>query len=66
MLLSSSKFESKAHEVMKSGLVANPKHINLEKKLENSNYENVTLEGPSQGKGGMMLYTSGTTNKPVS
>lgn len=66
MLLSSSKFESKAQEVMNAGLEAKPKHVKLEKKLESLDYENVTLEGPSEGNGGMMLYTSGTTNRPVS
>ncbi|KAK8911706.1 hypothetical protein ACHAPC_004433 [Botrytis cinerea] len=64
MLLSSTKFESKAQEVMNTDLESKPKHIKLEKKLENSDYGKVTLEGPSEGKGGMMLYTSGTTNRP--
>lgn len=66
MLLSSSKFESKAQEVMGTVLEAKPKHVKLEKKLENLNYGKVTLEGLSEGQGGMMLYTSGTTNRPVS
>lgn len=66
MLLSSTKFESKAQEVMNTDLQSKPKHIKLEKKLESSEYGKVTLEGPSEGKGGMMLYTSGTTNRPVS
>ncbi|RAL62481.1 hypothetical protein DID88_005046 [Monilinia fructigena] len=35
MLLSSSKFESKAQEVMSTVLEAKPKHVKLEKKLEN-------------------------------
>ncbi|KAF7905547.1 uncharacterized protein EAF01_006068 [Botrytis porri] len=64
MLLSSTKFESKAQEVMDTDLESKPKHVKLEKKLENSDYGKVTLEGPSEGKGGMMLYTSGTTNRP--
>ncbi|KAG4031502.1 hypothetical protein MFRU_009g02730 [Monilinia fructicola] len=64
MLLSSSKFESKAQEVMGTVLEAKPKHVKLEKKLENLNYGKVTLEGLSEGQGGMMLYTSGTTNRP--
>lgn len=64
MLLSSTKFESKAQEVINTGLEAKPKHVKLEKKLENLDYGKVTLEGPSEGNGGMMLYTSGTTNRP--
>ncbi|TGO18890.1 hypothetical protein BTUL_0007g01090 [Botrytis tulipae] len=64
MLLSSTKFESKAQEVMNTDLESKPKHIKLEKKLENSDYGKVTLEGPLEGQGGMMLYTSGTTNRP--
>jgi malonyl-CoA/methylmalonyl-CoA synthetase len=66
MLLSSAKFAEKAQEVFKTGLQGSPKHVPLEKKLENSEYGKVTLEGPTEGKGGMMLYTSGTTNRPVS
>ncbi|ESZ98315.1 2-succinylbenzoate-CoA ligase [Sclerotinia borealis F-4128] len=64
MLLSSNKFENKAQEVMNSDLKAKPKQVKLEKKLENLDFGRVTIEGPSEGKGGMMLYTSGTTNRP--
>ncbi|KAM3083967.1 hypothetical protein ACMFMG_001926 [Clarireedia jacksonii] len=64
MLLSSAKFADKAQEVFKTGLQGSPKHVSLEKKLENLEYDKVTLEGPTEGKGGMMLYTSGTTNRP--
>ncbi|PQE15832.1 2-succinylbenzoate- ligase protein [Rutstroemia sp. NJR-2017a BBW] len=64
MLLSSAKFAEKAQEVFKTGLQGSPKHVALEKKLESSEYGKVTLEGPTEGKGGMMLYTSGTTNRP--
>lgn len=66
MLLSSEKFESKAMEVMKEGLEASPKHLKLEKKLGGAVHTKVALEGPTDGAGGMMLYTSGTTNRPVS
>jgi malonyl-CoA/methylmalonyl-CoA synthetase len=67
MLLSSAKFESKAEEVMNERLDAQPKHVKLEKKMGGGHgYEKVTLEGPTDGSGGMMLYTSGTTNRPVS
>lgn len=66
MLLSSSKFESKALDVYKEGLQGTPKHVKLEKKLGGGKHEEVKLEGPTEGPGGMMLYTSGTTNRPVS
>lgn len=65
MLLSSSKFESQALDVYKEGLQGSPKHVKLEKKLGGRNHEDVKLEGPTEGAGGMMLYTSGTTNRPV-
>ncbi|QSZ29758.1 hypothetical protein DSL72_004275 [Monilinia vaccinii-corymbosi] len=64
MLLSSTKFESKAREVTSAVLEAKPTHVDLEKKLENLDHGRVTLEAASEGKGAMMLYTSGTTNRP--
>jgi malonyl-CoA/methylmalonyl-CoA synthetase len=66
MLLSSTKFESKAEDVIKEGLQATPKHVKLEKLTARQHQEKVKLEGPTDGEGGMMLYTSGTTNRPVS
>jgi hypothetical protein len=66
ILLSSSKFEGKALEVIQQGLEGTPKHIKLRKKMGGAAYEKVTLDGPTDGNGGMMLYTSGTTNRPVS
>ena len=65
MLVSSVKFEGKAEEVLKEKLDKAPKHIKLEKKMGGSAHTSVTLEGPEDDKGGMMLYTSGTTNRPV-
>jgi hypothetical protein len=66
MLLSSKKFEGKALEVMKQGVERTPKHVKLEKRMGGATPEVVTLEGCSEGQGGMMLYTSGTTNRPAS
>jgi len=66
MLLSSAKFGEKAQQVLDEGLAAAPKHVKLEKKLKDSEKGEVTLEDTHDGKGGMMLYTSGTTNRPVS
>jgi malonyl-CoA/methylmalonyl-CoA synthetase len=65
MLLSSAKFEGKAQELLKEDLSARLKHIKLEKKLGGAAHAKVILEGPTDGEGGMMLYTSGTTNRPV-
>ncbi len=66
MLLSSAKFEGKAQELLKERLEKVPRHVKLEKKTDgNTKHRNVTVEGPDNGDGGMMLYTSGTTSRPV-
>ncbi|TAQ91155.1 hypothetical protein B7494_g503 [Chlorociboria aeruginascens] len=64
MLLSSSKFEKKAQEILDAGLETKPKYVKLEKRLGGGDVGEVTLEEPTDGEGGMMLYTSGTTNRP--
>lgn len=67
MLLSSAKFGEKAKQVIEEGLAAAPKHVKLEKRLDGAEVKGeVKLEDCKEGKGGMMLYTSGTTNRPVS
>ena len=68
MVLSTPKFRGKADEVMDLKLESQPMHVRLEKhvKSEDRVNEKVVLEGPLEGEGGMMLYTSGTTNRPVS
>lgn len=69
MLLSTPKFESKAKEVMNLDLENNPSHVKLEKILgsesSNSSSEKVELTDAKDSSGGMMLYTSGTTARPV-
>ena len=65
MLLTSKKFEGKADDVLKEGLERQPKLVILEKKLGGGEACNVVLEESEQNGGGMMLYTSGTTNRPV-
>lgn len=65
MLLSSRKFEVKAKEVLNTGLETSPKHIHLEKKLGGGEHREVILEEPTSSAGGVMLYTSGTTNRPA-
>lgn len=68
MLLSSSRFETKAQEVMKEEMESRPTAATVKKITESRiSDEKVTLEsvGQDADKGGMMLYTSGTTNRPV-
>ncbi|KAF1990407.1 acetyl-CoA synthetase-like protein [Aulographum hederae CBS 113979] len=65
MLLSSAKFQDKSDEVVKEGLENRPITAAIEKALEgDKSREAVTLEGPADGRGGVMLYTSGTTSRP--
>lgn len=65
MLLSSKKFEKEASDVLKEGLETQPKFVILEKKLGGGEGGEVELQESEQEDGGMMLYTSGTTNRPV-
>ncbi|KAF2279372.1 acetyl-CoA synthetase-like protein [Westerdykella ornata] len=64
MLLSSEKFQDKADEVLKEGLETKPINYKQEKIMLGKTDDYVTLEEPQSDKGGMMLYTSGTTNRP--
>ena len=67
MLLSSHKFQSKADEVLKEGLEKKPLSSTIDKKVEgNQSGESVQLEDNPDDQSGMMLYTSGTTSRPVS
>lgn len=65
MLLSSKKFEGKANDVLGLELENKPKYVGLEKRMGGGESGEVKLEGDSEKEGGMMLYTSGTTNRPV-
>ncbi|KAK4993747.1 hypothetical protein LTR66_005937 [Elasticomyces elasticus] len=66
LLLSSQKFSAKAEEVLKEGLENTPKSLRVRKILEGKSGGDVKLEEvkAEDEKGGMMLYTSGTTNRP--
>lgn len=66
VLLSSEKFQTKADEVLKEGMETTPINYKQEKIMLGKKDDYVTLEEPKSEKGGMMLYTSGTTNRPVS
>ena len=67
-LLSSRKFQEKAEETLKEGLDHIPKKPLLsivEKRNHGSGHDEVQLVPLPMNKGGMMLYTSGTTSRPV-
>ncbi|KAH6853588.1 hypothetical protein B0I37DRAFT_359686 [Chaetomium sp. MPI-CAGE-AT-0009] len=64
MLLSSAKFASKAEDVLKTELDVQPAYLQLDKFQGNGAHEKVTLDKSPAGAAGMMLYTSGTTNRP--
>lgn len=67
MLAASSKFATKADDVLSGELEKKPILSQWEKIVEGSKMtEDVVLEDLKEDKGGMMLYTSGTTNRPVS
>ena len=67
MLLSSAKFKDKAQEVVKEGLEKKPILDMVEKRQggDGGSSEHVRLEGIQENQAGMMLYTSGTTSRPV-
>ncbi|EFQ86618.1 hypothetical protein CFE70_008973 [Pyrenophora teres f. teres 0-1] len=64
MLLSSEKFQSQADLVLSEGMETKPINYKQEKIMMGKTDDYVTLEEPTSDKGGMMLYTSGTTNRP--
>ncbi|KAL5373975.1 hypothetical protein DPSP01_012280 [Paraphaeosphaeria sporulosa] len=64
MLLSSDKFQDKADEVLQEGMQTSPINYKQDKIMMGKTDDYVTLEEPASDKGGMMLYTSGTTNRP--
>lgn len=64
MLLSSEKLQSQADDVLKEGMETKPINYRQEKIMMGKTDDYVTLEEPTSDKGGMMLYTSGTTNRP--
>ncbi|CAM1504740.1 Fc.00g023310.m01.CDS01 [Cosmosporella sp. VM-42] len=64
LLVSSDKFGKKAKEVLATDLNTTPVHLELVKNLGGGKLEDVKLDDPNPGQAGMMLYTSGTTNRP--
>jgi len=65
VLLASDKFREKALDVVREEVVRKP-IVTVEKIEEGKKSgESITLEDPRSDDGGMMLYTSGTTSRPV-
>ncbi|EFY99121.1 AMP-binding enzyme [Metarhizium robertsii] len=65
LLVSSPRFASKAAEVLATDLTTKPAHLELKKHEGGGKGEIVPLEEGSDPAGaGLMLYTSGTTNRP--
>ena len=66
VLLSTTKFQAKAEETLKEGLDQKPVLGIVAKIHEGSTArKKVALNGEPAGTGGLMLYTSGTTSRPV-
>lgn len=67
VLLATERYTDKAQQVLNAGLDKEPVLDVREKITRGGNVSRVSLEELNQGgSGGMMLYTSGTTNRPVS
>jgi acyl-coenzyme A synthetase/AMP-(fatty) acid ligase len=66
MLLSSAKFQDKAEEIVKDGTENKPLVMVEKIKDGNQSAEKVELQDVAMTNGGLMLYTSGTTSRPVS
>lgn len=67
LLIASDKFKAKAEETLQIPLTGTrPKLVHLGKLSGGSTAQNVELQGDDPGAAAMMLYTSGTTNRPVS
>ena len=66
MLLTSAKFRSKVDNLIKEGLQKTPVLTQVEKRLGGNTVENkAQLQDLKNDLAGMMLYTSGTTSRPV-
>ena len=66
-LLASNDFQEKAEEVLKEGLEHLPRKpvLNVIKKATGNGEDEVQLVPLPMTKGGLILYTSGTTSRPV-
>jgi malonyl-CoA/methylmalonyl-CoA synthetase len=66
ILLTSSKFDRKTQGLSKADSEGRLRTVRLRKKMGGGEHKKVPLDMPLEGQGGMMLYTSGTTSRPVS
>ena len=67
VVLASEKMQEKAADVLEEDIDTRPVYSNVEKILAGSeSVESVEFSEVTEDKGGMMLYTSGTTSRPVS
>jgi acyl-CoA synthetase (AMP-forming)/AMP-acid ligase II len=67
VLVATEKYAAKAHDVLKAGLEREPT-LDIKEKIKTGANSSglVSLQDIEQkSRGGMMLYTSGTTNRPV-
>ncbi|OAP62415.1 hypothetical protein AYL99_04618 [Fonsecaea erecta] len=66
LFLSTEKFQEKAKEVVKEGLLNHAPKLGILSKIETGarSAENVQLSSQTLERGGFMLYTSGTTSRP--
>ncbi|KAK2805196.1 hypothetical protein FQN51_000719 [Onygenales sp. PD_10] len=65
ILLATEKYAKKAHELLQADLEKTPRVRVLEKiKVGADPVAQVRFQEPANPQGGMMLYTSGTTNRP--
>jgi acyl-CoA synthetase (AMP-forming)/AMP-acid ligase II len=66
ILVSSPTHTPKANEVLATDLKQKPSHLELPKHMGSGPKETVEFEDIDPAGAGLMLYTSGTTNRPVS
>ncbi|EFW99631.1 2-succinylbenzoate-ligase [Grosmannia clavigera kw1407] len=65
LVLSSAKFQHKIKDLLAVDLVSKPTYVDLAKHLGGAPHEAVELDAElDAGGAGIMLYTSGTTNRP--
>lgn len=65
ILLASSKFITKAKQTLDACDQSRPRLIQIEKRMGGSRYQKISLNDSLGPEGGLILYTSGTTNRPV-
>lgn len=66
VFLTSEKHHDKAQEVISAEIESMPVFVKTDKILQGSkSVETVSIEDADTSHGGMMLYTSGTTSRPV-